>query len=175
MTRMQQFGHDVWALVQGYWGSEGRWAAWALLTAIIGLDLGYVYINVLLNNGTALVSSPVLDPITNAPCPRLANVAILVSNYYRIPIPVAAVDAQFNAALSGFDQTLRYVLQFVQVPAGSKLGYVDLYAASEGREGLVLIERRLGFTGPFDFEIHPTNLGHAVISQEFERVFNSLQ
>ena len=54
MTRIQQFGHDVWALVQGYWGSEERWAAWALVTAIIGLDLGYVYINVLLNqaNGT---------------------------------------------------------------------------------------------------------------------------
>ena len=39
MIRMQQFGHDVWALVQGYWRSEERWSAWALLTAIIGLDL----------------------------------------------------------------------------------------------------------------------------------------
>jgi hypothetical protein len=132
-------------------------------------------INVLLNNGTGLVSSPVRDPVTNAPCPPLTNVTILVSNYYRIPVPVTAVDALFDAALSGFDQALRYVLQFVQVPAGSKVGYVDLYAASEGREGLVLIERRLGFTGPFDFEIHPTNLGHAVIAQEFEKVFNSLQ
>jgi vitamin B12/bleomycin/antimicrobial peptide transport system ATP-binding/permease protein len=43
MIRMQQFGHDVWALVQGYWRSEERWSAWALLTAIIGLDLGYVW------------------------------------------------------------------------------------------------------------------------------------
>jgi putative ATP-binding cassette transporter len=49
MTRMQQFGHDVWTLVKGYWGSEERWSARVLLTAIIGLDLGYVYINVLLN------------------------------------------------------------------------------------------------------------------------------
>lgn len=132
-------------------------------------------INVLLNNGTALVSSPVLDPATNTPCPRLTNVTILVSNYYQIPIPVAAVDLQFDAALRGFDQALRYLLQFVQIPAGSKVGYVDLYAASEGREGLVLIERRLGFTGPFDFEIHPTNLGHRVIAEEFQKVFNSLQ
>ena len=30
MIRMQQFGHDVWALVQGYWRSEERWSAWAL-------------------------------------------------------------------------------------------------------------------------------------------------
>jgi putative ATP-binding cassette transporter len=54
MMRIQQFGHDVWTLVKGYWGSEERWAAWALVTATIGLDLGYVSINVLLNqaNGT---------------------------------------------------------------------------------------------------------------------------
>lgn len=49
MTGIQQFGQDVWALVKGYWGSEERWLAWALLTAIIGLDLSYVYVNVLLN------------------------------------------------------------------------------------------------------------------------------
>lgn len=24
MERMQQFGHDVWTLVKGYWGSEER-------------------------------------------------------------------------------------------------------------------------------------------------------
>lgn len=132
-------------------------------------------INLLLNNGSAFIGSPVLDPSTNTPCPPLTNVTILVSNYYQIPIPVAAVDVQFDAALRGFDQALRYVLQFVPVPTGSKLGYVDLYTASEGREGLVLIERRLGFTSPFDFEIHPTNLGHQVIAQEFEKVFKSLQ
>ena len=55
MMRMQQFGHDVWALVKGYWGSEERWSAWALLTAIIGLDLGYVYVNVLLNKANGSV------------------------------------------------------------------------------------------------------------------------
>lgn len=132
-------------------------------------------INVLLNNGTALVSSPILDPVTNAPCPPLTNVTILVSNYYHIPVPVPAVDLQFDAALRGFDQSMRYLLQFVQTPAGTKVGYVDLYAASEGREGLLLIQRRLGFTGPFDFDIHPTNLGHTFIAAEFEKVFKALQ
>ena len=38
--------------------SEERWAAWALLTAIIGLDLGYVYINVLLNKANGPSSTP---------------------------------------------------------------------------------------------------------------------
>jgi vitamin B12/bleomycin/antimicrobial peptide transport system ATP-binding/permease protein len=55
MIRMQQFGHDVWALVKGYWGSEERWSAWALLTATIGLDLGYVYLSVLLNKANGNV------------------------------------------------------------------------------------------------------------------------
>jgi hypothetical protein len=51
---------------------------------------------------------------------------------------------------------------------------VDLYAASEGHEGLVTIERRLGFTGPFDYDIHPTNLGHSFIAREFEAVWQGL-
>jgi putative ATP-binding cassette transporter len=54
MTGMERLGHDVWALVKDYWVSEERWTAWAFLAAIIGLDLGAVYINVRLNqaNGT---------------------------------------------------------------------------------------------------------------------------
>jgi putative ATP-binding cassette transporter len=55
MKRMPQFGYHVWVLVKGYWGSEERWSAWALLTTIIGLDLGYVYINVLLNKANGSV------------------------------------------------------------------------------------------------------------------------
>jgi putative ATP-binding cassette transporter len=55
MERIQQFGYDVWALVKGYWGSEERWSARALLTAIISLDLGYVYVNVLLNKANGSV------------------------------------------------------------------------------------------------------------------------
>ena len=55
MERMQQFVYNVWALGKGYWGSEERWSAWALLTAIISLDLGYVYVNVLLNKANGSV------------------------------------------------------------------------------------------------------------------------
>ena len=42
-------------MCRGYWRSEERWSAWALLTAIIGLDLGYVYVNVLLNKANGSV------------------------------------------------------------------------------------------------------------------------
>jgi lysophospholipase L1-like esterase len=132
-------------------------------------------INLLLNNGTQYVLTPILDPITHAPCPRLTNVTILVSNYYHIPIPVPEVNAQVDAALSGFDQVMQALLPSVNVPSGSKIAYVDLYGASAERQGLVLVERRLGFTGPFDWDPHPTNLGHTFIAQEFAKVFRSLQ
>ena len=85
-----------------------------------------------------------------------------------------AVSQQLDAALSGFDQALRYWLQFTHVPQGSRVAVVDLYAASEGHEGLLLIEKRLGFSGPFDYEIHPTNMGHSFIAREFEAVWQGL-
>jgi GDSL-like lipase/acylhydrolase family protein len=131
-------------------------------------------INLLLNNDSGSVGSPVLDPVTLLPCRALANVTILVSNYYSIPHPIPAIFTQLDAALRGFDQALRYWLQFTHVPQGSRVAIVDLYSASLGRQGLVTIERRLGLQGPFDFDIHPTNLGHAFIAQEFDDVWQSL-
>jgi hypothetical protein len=115
-------------------------------------------ISLLLNNDNGLVSAPVLDPVTSLPCRALGNVTILVSNYYSIPHPVPAVFAQLDAALSGFDQALRFWLQLIPLPAGSRVAIVDLYSASLGQHGLTLVERRLGFQGPFDFEIHRTRV-----------------
>lgn len=130
-------------------------------------------IDLLLNNDTT-VSVPALDPVTLQPCRALTNVTILVSNYYSMPHPVPVVFDQLDAALRGFDQALRYWLQFVSVPQGSRVAIVDLYSASLGRQGLVTIERHLGYEAVFDFNIHPTNLGHAFIAAEFERVWNGL-
>ena len=39
----------VWQLIKPYWISEDKWKAFGLLAAIIGLALGMVYINVLIN------------------------------------------------------------------------------------------------------------------------------
>jgi hypothetical protein len=81
------------------------------------------------------------------------NATILVSNYCSIPHQVPAVFAQLDALLRGFDQALRFWLSQIAVPTGSRLAIVDLYTPSLGRQGLVTVERRLGFTGwgPFDF------------------------
>jgi len=137
-------------------------------------------VNRLLNNGTALVAAPVLEPPTGLPgaglpCPRLSNVTILVSNYYSIPHPDPVVNAQLDAALSNFGPALQFFLGLVNVPAGSRVALVDLYTPSIDRQGLVLIERRLGFTGPLNFEIHPTNAGHAFIAAQFAAAWNGLQ
>ena len=132
-------------------------------------------VNLLLNNPT--LSSPVLDPWTGLPCRALDGVTILVSNYYSIPHPVQPVFEQLDALLRGFDQSLRFLISQVSVPAGSRVAVVDLYTPSLGRQGLVTIERRNGFPGPgpFDFDPHPTNLGHAFIAREFERAWKRLQ
>lgn len=133
-------------------------------------------IDLLLNNGAGLVNTPVVDPFTGAPCRPLENVTILVSNYYSIPHPSPAIAALLDDALRGFDQALRFWLQFVPVPGGSRIGYVDLYTPSLGRQGLTLVERRLGVgTGLFDFEVHPTNLGHSFIAARFREVWEDLQ
>lgn len=135
-------------------------------------------VDLLLNNsGTlnpGLGASPVLDPVTHEPCAGLQNVTILVSNYYSLPHPVPEIFQQLDLAVRTFDQALRAWLAFIVVPPGSRLAIVDLYTPSLGRQGLVTIERRLGFAGPFDFDFHPTNLGHAFIAEQFKTVWNSL-
>lgn len=131
-------------------------------------------VNSLLNNDSGLIASPILDPVTGTPCRRLGGVTILVSNYYSIPHPDPIVGPIIDQALRGFDLALRFWLSVVPVPAGSRLALVDLYHPSQGRQGLVAIERRLGYDAPFDFDAHPTNLGHTFISQQFEAVWRSL-
>jgi putative ATP-binding cassette transporter len=39
----------AWSLTKPYWTSDEKWSAWALLLGIIGLNLGTVYITVLIN------------------------------------------------------------------------------------------------------------------------------
>lgn len=43
------FGGKLWVLVRPFWTSEERWVALGLLGLLVGLNLGIVYINVLLN------------------------------------------------------------------------------------------------------------------------------
>ena len=132
-------------------------------------------VNRLLNNGTGFVTDTVVDPTTGLACPALSNVTILVSNYLSVPHPEPFFNAVLDSALSGFDQALRAVLPSIRVPAGSRVVLVDVYNPSIGREGLGLIQRRLGYTSGFDFDFHPTNSGHAFIAAQFAAVWQGLQ
>jgi putative ATP-binding cassette transporter len=49
MSTTRTFLRDLWSLTRPYWHSEERWAARGLLAAVVGLNLGLVYINVQLN------------------------------------------------------------------------------------------------------------------------------
>jgi vitamin B12/bleomycin/antimicrobial peptide transport system ATP-binding/permease protein len=49
MSRLRQLLRNAWAITRPYWFSEDRWAAWGLLLAVVTLNLGIVFINVLLN------------------------------------------------------------------------------------------------------------------------------
>jgi hypothetical protein len=133
-------------------------------------------VNLLLNNDL-LVPPPVLDPVTGLPCRALEDVTILVSNYYSIPHPDPGIFAFLDGLLRGFDEALSAGLAGLSVPAGSRVAVVDLYTPSLGRQGLVMLERRLGSPGPgpFDFDPHPTNLGHSFIAKEFAKAWRALE
>jgi vitamin B12/bleomycin/antimicrobial peptide transport system ATP-binding/permease protein len=49
ITGMRHVLRDAWAMSHPFWFSEDRWAARGLLLTVIALNLGIVYINVLLN------------------------------------------------------------------------------------------------------------------------------
>jgi putative ATP-binding cassette transporter len=49
MTNLRQFLRDMWSLAKPYWSSEDRWAAWLLLGVVVAMNLGLVYIDVLIN------------------------------------------------------------------------------------------------------------------------------
>src|SRR5207245_11581877 len=49
MARLHRLLCDAWAMAVPYWRSEDRWAARALLLVVVMLNLGIVYLNVLLN------------------------------------------------------------------------------------------------------------------------------
>src|SRR5262245_4866440 len=49
MTGLRRQFRDAWAIIRPYWFSEDRWAGRGLFLLVVGLTLGIVYINVLLN------------------------------------------------------------------------------------------------------------------------------
>jgi lysophospholipase L1-like esterase len=110
----------------------------------------------------------------------IPGITVLVSNYYSFGHPDPQIEFVLDLALESFSSSLR--ARITQIRADvlatgrtARVGLVDTYAAMDGRHGLLLIERRYGFTGAFEFEIHPTNAGHRVIADAFEAAWKTLR
>jgi len=105
---------------------------------------------------------------------------VLVSNYYSFDHPDPQLEFVLDLALQSFSDSVRDRIAHIQADIHAtgrtaRVGFVDTYSAMDGRNGLLLIERRYGFTGGVEFEIHPTNAGHGVIAGEFEAAWKALQ
>jgi len=110
----------------------------------------------------------------------IPGITVLTFNYYDFNHPDPQIDFLLNLALQSFSARLQAGIAQIQAAIAAtgrtaRVGFVDTFSAMEGRSGLLLIEKRNGFSGPFEFEIHPTNAGHTVIAKTFEDVWNSLQ
>jgi lysophospholipase L1-like esterase len=111
----------------------------------------------------------------------IAGIKVLAFNYYGFfNPPDPQINFVLDLALRAFSAGLQARITQIQADIQStgrtaQVGFVDTFSAMEGRTGLLLIEKRNGFTDVFEFEIHPTNAGHSVIAREFEKVWNGLQ
>jgi lysophospholipase L1-like esterase len=121
-------------------------------------------------------------PNLPAHCARtgIPGIKVLVFNYYGFDHPDPQIDFLLDLAVSSFSDGLRTRLAQIQteIQASGKtarVGLVDTFTAMEGKGGLLLIEKRNGFTGAFEFEIHPSNAGHGAIAREFEGAWQTLR
>jgi hypothetical protein len=109
----------------------------------------------------------------------IPGIKVLVSNYYSFDHPEPQVEALLDLALWSFHTSLSARIANVQadiVAAGktAKVGYVDLFNGMGGQPGLLLINRKNGYTGGLTFEIHPTNAGHTAIADLFGQAWSAL-
>src|SRR5258708_11168553 len=86
MTRLRQLACDVWILAKGYWRSEERWSARVLLTAIIGLSVGLVGVNVLQNQANGALFTGLQQ--RNAPGFYRAFVIVIVLILFYLVVAV---------------------------------------------------------------------------------------
>ncbi|MBX9609032.1 MAG: ABC transporter ATP-binding protein/permease [Gammaproteobacteria bacterium] len=76
----------VWALVKPYWQSEEKGAAWLLLAAVVGLNLGLVYLLVLLNEWNNAFYNSLQDKNFDAFKAQLAKFAVIAFVYIAVAV-----------------------------------------------------------------------------------------
>ena len=94
-TKLRQFACDVWILIKGYWGSEERWSARALLTSIIGLNLGLVGVNVLQNEANGAL----FTALQQQNAPRFYRALVIVILLILLYLAVAVLRVYLDQTL----------------------------------------------------------------------------
>lgn len=120
-------------------------------------------------------------PTLPAHCARtgISGITVLVSNYYSFDHPEPQVEGLLDLALQSFHTSLSARVANIQADIAAagktaRVGYVDLFNGMGGQPGLLLINRKNGFTGGLTFEIHPTNAGHTAIADLFGKAWSAL-
>jgi lysophospholipase L1-like esterase len=117
-----------------------------LLQVLVGADPTTVVTNVGSN----------LFQILSQLAAQFPDAKVYVANYYDPRLPVPGGSEQLVAPLN---QVIGLV-----VANFPNAFLVDLHSAFNGRNGLLLIDKK----GSGEFEVHPTNAGYRVITQAFE-------
>ncbi|MGA3306216.1 MAG: ABC transporter ATP-binding protein/permease [Stellaceae bacterium] len=96
MTGLRRFVGDVWILTKGYWGSDERWSAWALLVAIIVLNLSLVGVNVLQNEAGGTLFTALQERNAHGFYRALIIVVLLILLYLAVAVLRVYLDQTFQ-------------------------------------------------------------------------------
>ena len=81
-----KFLRDTWQLIKPYWTSEEKISAWLLLSAVVGLTLGMVYMNVQFNDWYNLFYNSLQEKDKEAFFKLLGKFAILATIYIAMAV-----------------------------------------------------------------------------------------
>ena len=86
MPVRSKFLRDTWQLIKPYWTSEEKISAWLLLSAVVGLTLGMVYMNVQFNDWYNLFYNSLQEKDKEAFFKLLGKFAILATIYIAMAV-----------------------------------------------------------------------------------------
>ncbi len=95
MSTFRQFLRDLWSLTKPYWTSEDRGRAFLLLGVIVALNLGLVFINVLLNKWNAAF----YDALQNKDYDEFVHQLYIFCGYAAVFILIAVYQIYLNQML----------------------------------------------------------------------------
>ena len=97
----RRFLRSFWALVKPYWYSEERWIARGLLAVVIGLNLGLVYINVMLNQWNNAFYNTLQNMDKNEFFVQIGRFAMIAAAYIVVAVYQLYLNQMLRARTTG--------------------------------------------------------------------------